>query len=138
MENTSDKSEKVRSSIYLSLRKIALCYPSDVISASIRYRRRNPKVIFWFCTNSLPSICTNFWILLQLTNNEVRNIFELIKDVCEQRLSKVDNSLLVEIVTNAIEESLKASSVPFISADLLPVIGTKYCEEVLNTFILIS
>lgn len=65
LEHTADKSEKVKVSIYSSLRKIALCYPSEVISAAIRYRRRNPKVNYPFDVHFFNKSCLYMWMKLR-------------------------------------------------------------------------
>ena len=53
LEATSDKDEKVRNAIYLSLQKIGRYYPIEVITLAINFRQRNPKVLIWISWNEV-------------------------------------------------------------------------------------
>ncbi|XKL60693.1 hypothetical protein PGB90_007750 [Kerria lacca] len=113
LETTNDKDEKVRNAVYSSLQKIAQYYPSEVVSASINYRIRN----------------------LKLNNQEVRSIYNVLKNVCEEKLIEINSSLIQLIINHAVNDSLKSAESPYISADILSVIGTKYCLEVYQTIL---
>ncbi len=55
--------------------------------------------------------------------------------MCEEKLQFVQYSLVQSVMEYAVDESLKSAEAPFISGDVLPVIGAKYCAEVMRIYI---
>lgn len=62
----------------------------------------------------------------QLNVQELRFLWGMIKDICEENITIMDDKLVYLVTDYALEESLKLNDVPFTSADILITLGPKH------------
>lgn len=107
-EATSDRDEKVREVAYNALKRIAKLHTSDVLSCSINYRRRNPK----------------------LNSQELKKLLNLMENICNDYAEQIPFSRVEELIEFSIEESLKCNDQQYASSDILTIIGKNYCNQI--------